>query len=1100
MDCEIKKTLLLVPTAYSKSALGDVINFVDYYYQDFNVYIILKDISDDVHCLEHYRYKVVKDKTSLAENLKLTADYVIDAGTLNIHSKRNFHGKWVSVWHGIPYKKMFNDFAPEEINNTINYGNAYDVMISMSPFYTNTFLRKAMMYDGEILELGCSKIDSLFAQKNKVNDIKKKLNLPLDKKIILYAPTYQKDGAYQLPFDVDKLLNSISDNEEYVLVTKLHYLSKLEGRHHKVIDKTNYSQIIDLMIVSDMLISDYSSLIIDYSLLNKPIVLFQYNQEEYFKDRGVYFDFKDFINPKQIVTTEDELYNVLQTRLDCDNTKLSKYFYPYENGTSTKKIVEALNFDTSKRHTKDIIFLINDLNEIGGIHSFIKNMARYYKEHYNSKIIVLAIKEFANNPSGLHFIDTTYLDIAISYEKYPGTVKSILWNNDGYFITLQFSAHLKFQGYLKNNKNSILMFHGDTKDVIKKELYGWHLDALNNNKLHNYKYLAFLTKSNADLIRPYLNKEVANKLIYIPNSTIEAYHPIESKNYNNFAYIGRLANDKNIFGLIDLGIAIKKQNKKFKINIYGTGPEKEAFEEEIKVNKLDNILILKGYESNKEKIFIENCALILVSKSEGLPLTIIEAYAYGKPAIIFNSFTAASDVVDDKKTGFLIEPFNYDEFAYKMSEINKLNIDDTKNKYEQFSNETIFSIWNELFRKIDQEELLQKKLNNNVNKEDNNKIKSKRNINNIVRRKYKRLKRNVKKVVFNQHRMSEYYNYVGNKREKNILSKMTNKPLVSIIIPNYHSSATIEQTIKSVLAQKYPNIEMIIVNDGPEDTINDIVNKYPLANINYYIKEHGGLGLTRNYGIEKAKGEFVFFLDSDDVIYKGAITCMVNYLLVNNIDVVSARTVRFNVDNKSVSDWFLTLYKKNKIIDHNNILPYFSDTLSTNKMYRKQMLLDNNILFEEGLYEDKLFTAKLYNKIEKLGILNQPVYQWNVREAHSSITTSKTVKNYQDRMETFDKLWHYIEESQKPYILRFAINHDTIIYIREYLTYSDKDKKELFKTIGKIFCKYDYYIYPRILFPQRNFRLISYALDNNFERFDELARIIAYNYKELNIY
>jgi len=67
-----------------------------------------------------------------------------------------------------------------------------------------------------------------------------------------------------------------------------------------------------------------------------------------------------------------------------NNQKIIETFYPLEDGNSTRRIVETLAFDSSLRHTKDIIFLVNDLNQSGGVHTFVHNMAKYYKEKYNS--------------------------------------------------------------------------------------------------------------------------------------------------------------------------------------------------------------------------------------------------------------------------------------------------------------------------------------------------------------------------------------------------------------------------------------------------------------------------------------------------------------------------------------------------------------------------------------------------------------------------------------------------------------------------------------------------------------------------------------------
>lgn len=97
---------------------------------------------------------------------------------------------------------------------------------------------------------------------------------------------------------------------------------------------------------------------------------------------------------------------------------------------------------------------------------------------------------------------------------------------------------------------------------------------------------------------------------------------------------------------------------------------------------------------------------------------------------------------------------------------------------------------------------------------------------------------------------------------------MTNKPLVSIVIPLYNGSNYVEQAIKSALAQTYENIEIVVVNDGSTDegAGRTVCDKYT-DKIVYYEKENGGCASALNYGIAKAKGEFISWLSHDDLYY-----------------------------------------------------------------------------------------------------------------------------------------------------------------------------------------------------------------------------------------
>ncbi len=860
----IKKKLLLVPSDYNHRAMADILPFVPFYSQNFDVYIIVRELAADI--ISESTYTLVKNGTSYGEFLKFTADYVIDAGSLNYGYRITDTTTWTSVWHGIPYKKMFVDLDIKHLATAIRYNLAYDSMISMSDYYTDTFLRGAMRYSGTIHQVGSAKTDKLFTKTNqeveskirhnlgittnkvvvyapsyrthstlklnfsaqdllnklgsdyslvvlldKKNELDRtdwidnprfvvthdlsdldtllladilisdyhtiihlfqkynkpvvlyqydyetflaknlarrdeielltstntsvtrayhfnridwsqlakmanqtralpenifektlrfKLNIPEGKKVILYAPTFRKAGAMNLPFDPEKLISSTKN--QYVIITKLHYLNKLGTNYEGVIDCTEYGEITDLMRIADVLISDYSSLILDFALLNKPIILFQYDYFDYVNQRGVYFEFEDYLPADHIIDRENDLYKINWKQLKADNQALIKKFYPLENGYSTERIVSTLGFDSTPRKMKEIIFLVNDLHQIGGVHTFAHNMAKYFKTHYNTKIHLLAIKEFAQANTELHFFDSPYFDVKISSQYLNGACSNILQNTDGYVISLQFSAHMHFQRHLYKAK-SILMFHGDVKDMISGELYGPHLGWLNNEELYNYDKFLLLTKTNKDLIDEYLNSTVASKTGFMHNSVDHAFTnlPTSPNASNHLAVISRLDADKNIFALIELAKHLKDLQKDIVINIYGDGELKEEFQSQVVENQLENHLILKGFEMDKKRIFSENSALLLPSKSEGMPLVVLEAYSYNRPVIAFDSFTAAREVIIHGKTGFLASYGNFEQMIDNIEKLPTLQAGNIELHYKNFENDTIFARWTQLFEELD---------------------------------------------------------------------------------------------------------------------------------------------------------------------------------------------------------------------------------------------------------------------------------------------------------------------------------------------------------------------------------------------------------------
>ena len=272
---------------------------------------------------------------------------------------------------------------------------------------------------------------------------------------------------------------------------------------------------------------------------------------------------------------------------------------------------------------------------------------------------------------------------------------------------------------------------------------------------------------------------------------------------------------------------------------------------------------------------------------------------------------------------------------------------------------------------------------------------------------------------------------------------MLQQPIVSIVIPCYNATSTLSATLQSIQESKYSELDIIVVDDGSTETVEHIVQNFADSRFRYFWKTNQGPGLARNFGINHAKGEYIFFLDSDDQIYPDSITNLLQYAIENNLDVVSGVTVRKEFDTGKEGEWFRNLYTEKTINTKKQRLKLFHDTLTTNKLYRVATLKEKDIYFEEGLYEDKLFTAKLYAKIDNIGLIDDRVYIWFIYGKDTSITMNKVLANFKERQVAIDKLWQYLPEIRKAYQIAFYMNHDLLIYLREFYVYSDEDKNEI---------------------------------------------------------
>lgn len=204
-----------------------------------------------------------------------------------------------------------------------------------------------------IYPIGLPRNDELYKCSNeKVKILKQNFNIPNDKKVILYAPTFRenhKDSKntvyFNLPIHLDKWRTMLGEN--YVLLLAGHYEIdhiSVEGYVDDfLVNCFKYPHINDLMLVSDILISDYSSIIFDYSILERPILSYAYDYEEYTKQRGVYAGYESIFYDG-IQKTEEDLIRIIQNMdyaKECLFTK--KYIkekYILGEGNATSRFLE----------------------------------------------------------------------------------------------------------------------------------------------------------------------------------------------------------------------------------------------------------------------------------------------------------------------------------------------------------------------------------------------------------------------------------------------------------------------------------------------------------------------------------------------------------------------------------------------------------------------------------------------------------------------------------------------------------------------------------------------------------------------------------------
>ncbi|WP_371069573.1 CDP-glycerol glycerophosphotransferase family protein [Sediminibacillus sp. JSM 1682029] len=274
------------------------------------------------------------------------------------------HTIYLQTWHGTPLKKLGTDI--EEVHmpgtttekykrNFVTAASKWDILVSPNNYSTEIF-KRAFDYKNAIIETGYPRNDYLTRNNNKekIRYLKEKLNLPLNKKIMLYAPTWRDNNFYSkgkykfdLQLDLERLREEFED--EYIILLRMHYLVaenlQISQYENFVYDLSKYDDIRDLYIISDLLITDYSSVFFDYSVLKRPIFFFVFDIEQYRDNlRGFYLDFKNSA-PGPFSKTTYELIKDIKNNNEVNGKKFRNFYNEFcylEDGNASERVVKHL--------------------------------------------------------------------------------------------------------------------------------------------------------------------------------------------------------------------------------------------------------------------------------------------------------------------------------------------------------------------------------------------------------------------------------------------------------------------------------------------------------------------------------------------------------------------------------------------------------------------------------------------------------------------------------------------------------------------------------------------------------------------------------------
>ncbi len=263
----------------------------------------------------------------------------------------------IQLWHAVGAFKKFGFSRvglpggpdPDSLNHK-NYTKAIVSSKNVAKHYAEGF----GIDESKVIATGIPRTDLFFDQKYKINkrkELYEQYPFLKDKKVILFAPTFrgpgQQSAYYPLEYlNLDKIYEAFHD--QYIFLFKIHPFVKVKwdipsDYRSFFYDFSFYREINDLLLVADLLITDYSSVCFEFALLDKPMIFYAPDMEEYTSERDFYYDYQSFI-PGPMVRTEGELISTIKNG-HFDTYKLAefrKYFFDELDGKSSERVVDLL--------------------------------------------------------------------------------------------------------------------------------------------------------------------------------------------------------------------------------------------------------------------------------------------------------------------------------------------------------------------------------------------------------------------------------------------------------------------------------------------------------------------------------------------------------------------------------------------------------------------------------------------------------------------------------------------------------------------------------------------------------------------------------------
>jgi len=276
------------------------------------------------------------------------------------------------------------------------------------------------------------------------------------------------------------------------------------------------------------------------------------------------------------------------------------------------------------------------------------------------------------------------------------------------------------------------------------------------------------------------------------------------------------------------------------------------------------------------------------------------------------------------------------------------------------------------------------------------------------------------------------------------------KEKISVIVPIYKVEKYLDKCVESIVNQTYKNLEIILVDDGSPDNCPQICDEWAKKDNRIIVihKENGGLSDARNFGIEKATGNYLMFVDSDDFL-NDEIFELVERLDFDYDIIAFSHTCLLNDQKliKSVQEYKLKNFSEVEKVSYFKNYHYTSVCFH---MFKRAFLLESGLNFTTGIYyEDLDFMSRLLLRAKSICSVNINLYNF-VKSRDGSITTSLKLKNMMDRIAVCDKIFKTSSEICLKKLRKVYLKHYSIYFYEVLLGFNSvklSNNKESFDMI-----------------------------------------------------